>query len=380
VPGLDADAVVIGAGITGAAAAHALAQDGRAVVLLERSRVGNDHGSSHGTSRIFRLSYPDKRYVRLAQSSLPGWRKLEAECGTQLLLTTGSLDLGGFADTNARALSSCGVGFETVDRAAASARWPLRFEAGERALYQPDAATILADRALRSFVEGAVAAGATLREQTEVLTIGDSRAGARVDTGADTIRCRAVIVAAGAWTPHLVQPLGIELPVVPTRETVAHFAAPRGESIPCVIDDATMADGATHGVRRAGSLTYALSSPGLGVKVGLHHSGPVADLNDRGHPDQGVVEWASGWVGRRLPEASPEPVSTETCLYTNTADESFVLSRHGRVVVASACSGHAFKFAPAIGKTLAALAAEAAAEGRRLRRPGEAGLAPTLRP
>lgn len=360
-PGLDADAVVIGAGITGAAAAHALAQDGRAVVLLERSRVGNDHGSSHGTSRIFRLSYPDKRYVRLAQSSLPGWRKLEAECGTQLLLTTGSLDLGGFADTNARALSSCGVGFETVDRAAASARWPLRFEAGERALYQPDAATILADRALRSFVEGAVAAGATLREQTEVLTIGDSRAGARVDTGADTIRCRAVIVAAGAWTPHLVQPLGIELPVVPTRETVAHFAAPRGESIPCVIDDATMADGATHGVRRAGSLTYALSSPGLGVKVGLHHSGPVADLNDRGHPDQGVVEWASGWVGRRLPEASPEPVSTETCLYTNTADESFVLSRHGRVVVASACSGHAFKFAPAIGKTLAALAAEAAA-------------------
>lgn len=359
-PGLDADAVVIGAGITGAAAARALAHDGRAVVLLERFHSGNEHGSSHGTSRIFRLSYPDKRYVRLAQSSLPGWRELEADSGMPLLLTTGSLDLGGFAATNARALSACGVPFETIDRAAASARWPLRFEVGEQALFQPDAATILADRALQAFVDGAVAEGAALREHTRVLAIADGREGARVDTGAGTIRCRAVIVAAGAWTPHLLQPLGIELPVVPTRETVVHFATPRSESLPCLIDDATMADDDAPSVGRAGSLTYAVSSPGLGVKVGLHHSGPVADPDVPGRPDQGVVGWASRWVGRRLTHASSEPALAETCLYTNTADESFVLARHGRVVVASACSGHAFKFAPAIGRTIAALAAEAA--------------------
>jgi sarcosine oxidase len=37
-------------------------------------------------------------------------------------------------------------------------------------------------------------------------------------------------------------------------------------------------------------------------------------------------------------------------------DESFILERRGRVVVGSACSGHGFKFAPAIGARLAALA------------------------
>ena len=42
--------------------------------------------------------------------------------------------------------------------------------------------------------------------------------------------------------------------------------------------------------------------------------------------------------------------------YTTTADERFVLERHGRIVVGSACSGHGFKFAPAIGERLAALA------------------------
>ena len=56
------------------------------------------------------------------------------------------------------------------------------------------------------------------------------------------------------------------------------------------------------------------------------------------------------------PEASP-PLASETCLYTTTPDHSFVLERHGRVVVGSACSGHGFKFAPARrGADLAALA------------------------
>jgi sarcosine oxidase len=50
----------------------------------------------------------------------------------------------------------------------------------------------------------------------------------------------------------------------------------------------------------------------------------------------------------------------ETCIYTSTADESFLLERHGRVVVGSACSGHGVKFGPVVGRTLAALAREAA--------------------
>jgi sarcosine oxidase len=61
-------------------------------------------------------------------------------------------------------------------------------------------------------------------------------------------------------------------------------------------------------------------------------------------------------VHDRFPHVDPDPVGAETCIYTTTADESFILERRGRVVVGSACSGHAFKFAPAIGKRLADLA------------------------
>ena len=70
-----------------------------------------------------------------------------------------------------------------------------------------------------------------------------------------------------------------------------------------------------------------------------------------------LVEATVDWVRRRFPEADPDPVAFDTCLYTSTPDHRFVLERRGRIVVASACSGHGFKFAPAVGARIAALAA-----------------------
>jgi sarcosine oxidase len=52
-------------------------------------------------------------------------------------------------------------------------------------------------------------------------------------------------------------------------------------------------------------------------------------------------------------------VKAKTCLYTMTPDGDFIIDRlpgAPRVVVASPCSGHGFKFAPAIGEILADLA------------------------
>jgi sarcosine oxidase len=129
--------------------------------------------------------------------------------------------------------------------------------------------------------------------------------------------------------------------------------------LPPVID-AAVPDAAEHGLLRPGLISYALPAPGVGLKAGLHHAGPPADPDETGIPDPAIVRWVSGWVARRFPELNPEPIGVDTCLYTNTADESFVLERHGRIVVASACSGHGFKFAPAIGRTIAALACDAA--------------------
>jgi sarcosine oxidase len=145
---------------------------------------------------------------------------------------------------------------------------------------------------------------------------------------------------------------------VPTRETVVYFGLDAVEPPPSVIDYArTPAPG--DGIPRAGQAAYALAAPGRGLKAGLHHSGPVADPDDQPTPDERVATWVAEWAATRF-DGLGDVAGMETCLYTNTADEGFVLERHGRVVVGAACSGHGFKFAPVVGRTLAALAREAA--------------------
>ena len=71
-----------------------------------------------------------------------------------------------------------------------------------------------------------------------------------------------------------------------------------------------------------------------------------------------VTIFIGAHAGWRVFNKYPDPVSVETCFYTVTSDESFILERHGRVVVGSPCSGHGFKFAPLTGRRIASLAEE----------------------
>ncbi|MGH9187612.1 MAG: FAD-dependent oxidoreductase, partial [Acidimicrobiales bacterium] len=111
-----ADVVVVGAGVAGSATAWWLARRGHDVVLLEQFEQGHDRGSSHGATRIFRLAYPDARYVAMAQLALPLWRELEDDSGRPLVDQTGAVDHGPIADVQpvAAALSECGAPHELL--------------------------------------------------------------------------------------------------------------------------------------------------------------------------------------------------------------------------------------------------------------------------
>ena len=344
----------------GVATARALAQAGRRVVLLEQFEVGHARGSSHGGSRIFRLTYPDQHYVRLAQGALHAWREVEAECGEQLIVPTGDLTFGALAVECAQALASSGVRHELLTGREAAARWPINAQPTENVLYQPDGGTTLADRAHDALLGSAVEAGARVIDHHLVTALERANGCVLIHTTAETFSARACVVAGGAWSRALLAGVEIELPVIPTRETLTYFGIPDPLSLPPVIDDA-VPNAQEHGLRRPGLINYALPAPGMGLKAGLHHAGPVTNPDEPGTPDPAIVRWVATWAEGRYPELDPEPIAIETCIYTNTADESFVLERHGRIVVASACSGHGFKFAPSFGRTIAALAGDAAA-------------------
>jgi sarcosine oxidase len=95
-----------------------------------------------------------------------------------------------------------------------------------------------------------------------------------------------------------------------------------------------------------------------GVKVGTN--GTLTDLDNVPRTvTESEISSLRELVEGMLPDAAGPVTSTLTCLYTKTPDEHFALGIHPslpQVVVASPCSGHGFKFAPAIGSLLADLA------------------------
>ena len=327
-----ADVAVVGAGIMGSATAYALARDGHDVVLYEQFEVGHTRGSSHGRSRIVRLAYPDVELVELAKESFAGWRELEREAQVELLELNGLLELvDDPAQGSSAALDAAGAEYELLDPVAARDRWPVGVPDGWSALFQPEAGIVRADLAHRAFVDRAVARGVQLREHTRVESV-------------DDVDAAAVVVTAGPWVTRFFP----DLPVKVTRETVAYFRR-EGAPLPSVVQ---------LDPRTRGHALYSLHDPVHGLKAGAHHAGATADPDEDGEPDPALVERVVEWVSRTYLDADPEPVAAETCIYTTTADEGFILERRGRVVIGSPCSGHGFKFAPAIGARLARMAAD----------------------
>jgi len=343
------DVVVIGAGAMGSATAWWLARRGRSVALVEQFEQGHIRGSSHGTSRIFRYAYGDPGYVRMVQDALPLWREVEDDAETTLLEITGGLDHGvpALVGPIASAMAACGVEHEKLTADAASERWPgMRFEGG--VVHCPGAGRCLADATVLALQRRAAALGADVRFSTGPATLTWSDDGVVVRAAELEWAAPAAVVTAGAWLPAV---LGWRVALPPlrvSRERIQHFAPRHGSTPP-------RSEWPSFIHHRPDAWRYGLVSPGEGVKVAEHMTGPVTDPADEppGEADPVAAERVRQYVEDWLPGLEPVPLHPATCLYTTTPTEDFLLERRGPVVVGSACSGHGFKFTPLVGRILA---------------------------
>lgn len=334
----------------GTAAARSLASRGRDTLLLERFTFGHANGSSGGPTRIFRLTYHDPEYVRMARHALEAWKELEDAAGEPLMITTAGLDVGEAGRTSAEALAAAGESCAYVSAEAVADRWPsLRFAADAEIFVQEDGGVCRAESTVRAQARLAEGLGATVREQTLVERLIPSGEGVEVVTSeGEVFRAPVAVVTAGPWAAELLGAAGTHLPLVPSFEQVTYFELDESLPLPTIVDWQADPVHTPYWVPDP-------MEPGH-FKIALHLSGPTVHADERSFdPDPARVAAVENYAAEHVSNYRGTG-RTDTCLYTNTPDEDFVIDRVGPVVIGSPCSGHGFKFVPFVGEQLARLA------------------------
>ena len=320
----------------GSAAAWALAAAGREVVVLEQFTLGHERGGSHGAARLYRAAVDDLEIAQLTERARPLWRQLEDESGETLLEETGGFDHG-MSDAVVDMFRSLHAATGTVLSAAEAAeRWPgFRFETP--VLFQPGSGRLYAERALHALQVVAGRAGVEFRVQSPVRALRTRDGLVELDVPGGAVRAQHVVVAAGPWTPRLVDGL-VQLPPFTVTQEQPRFFAP-------LSDELVWPSFVHHG-----PTSYGLYEPGSGVKVGLHATGPVVDPDTRDfQPDPVRDAELLRYVEEWYPGLDPTRSTAISCLYDNTPTSDFVIDRAGPVTVAAGFSGQGFKFVPLVG-------------------------------
>ncbi len=350
-----AEIVIVGAGVTGLAAAWALNRRGREVIVLDQAPVGHSGGGSHGSCRIFRRGYDDAFYVTLAGQARSPWTELEEASGERLLEPTPQLTFGPQMPLVLAAMTAAGAACELIPQQEAFKRYPGVAVTGET-LLELESAVIAADKAL-ACLAGLAGPPGTVRPGVRVSALADDGRAVRVTTSAGFMDADTVIVCAGPWTARLLATAGISVPGSATLEQVAYLEPAGGAAAPEMPIFVNYSPDFAYGLPVPGTRRY---------KIGIHHSGqPVDPDRQDEQADDELSARIEAAARRFLPGYVPRAVMQERCIYDNSPDTDFVIDRSGNVVIGSGTSGHGFKFGPLIGEWLADLALGTASPGAR---------------
>ncbi|QJE96521.1 N-methyl-L-tryptophan oxidase [Luteolibacter luteus] len=352
---------VIGIGGSGSAALRFPAKAGHEAVGFEQFRPGHDRGSSHGHSRMIRKTYPDPFHTRMMAGAYELWDDLEREAEESLFVRCGGITFGPAGDpkleATRRSLEEAGLPYERLSREESATRFPaIDIGLGSEAIYQAESGFLRATRCVLAQARLATAQGARLHEESPVLHLEEQGGAVLVSTASQTERFDAVIVTAGPWMGKLLAPL--KLPLRTALRQVIYAGVTRNEELfqpdklPVWIEEP--------------SEYYGFPADGemAGIKFASHDAGMDFDPDRKDRPVMaGHVERAMQHIATRFSDLSGEVIASQSCLYTITPDEHFILDRapgSKRIIICSGCSGHGFKFTILLGK----LAADMAASGR----------------
>ena len=360
------DAIVLGAGGVGSAAAYYLSLTGQKVLLLEQFELNHQKGSSYGYSRVIRYSYDNPIYIELMRAAYPLWFALEEAAGEQLYIKTGGLDFGFPSEetfqTLKRSMDEARLDYEYLEVDEVKKRFPqFQLDNGMAALYQSETGLLKASRCVLAHIRLARQQGAIVCDRTPVTKIVPHANSVEVHTATETYTVERLVITAGSWSKALLAEQGIELPLKIMPCQLGFYKPKKSAAFKLGKFPVFFA----HMNGDYGEMPYGIphEDENIGVKITTFYGWDTVNKPSEVDytPSEEWLERIRNFSRHYIPDAAGETVSTRRCLYTLTPDKHFIIDSHPNyphIVLGAGFSGHGFKFTTLMGKILSQLASE----------------------
>ena len=171
----------------------------------------------------------------------------------------------------------------------------------------------------------------------------------------DHFSAARLVITAGAWAGPLLDGLGLQVALQPTRERLVFFDP--ADPTPFTPDRFPVF------IAHSDTWFYGIPSVnGSGLKAAIHAQTHATDPNNTDREvEQEYIDQVRDFLEQYIPGANGTVKEKRVCLYTMTSDHHFIIDKHPahpHVVIGTGFSGHGFKFGILTGQMLADLATQ----------------------
>ena len=344
----------------GSSTAYSLSKSGKKVLLLEQFPLQHSKGSSHGQSRIIRRTYTEKHFSDLMTTSYALWNNFEGETKENLIVKTGGLDFGPNKSENLKkTIEICdklNLNYQHYDNRELNKKFPvLRLPDNYHGIIQPESGVILADKALSCFQNQATQNHVLIFDNEPVSQIKINSSQIVVETSKSKYKTEKLILTSGLWTNTLLKSTGISLNLDIWKMSIAYWPVTNSnyfhaQQFPIFI---AWEDQPFYGFPVIERKNLIKIAPHFTTDTNI--SPEIRDDT----PNSYMINQISSFINRTFNYVNTTPIDPQTCYYSMSNDENFILDFHPdtkNIIIGAGFSGHGFKFAPLIGKILSELA------------------------
>jgi sarcosine oxidase len=370
------DAIIIGLGAMGSAAAYQLSKRNARVLGIDQFSPPHNLGSTHGETRVTRQAIGEgAEYVPLTLRSYEIFREIEAETNADLLTITGGLIMSnpsgnanlhgneGFIETTVSTAKKFGIIHQTLTADEIAKQFPqFILDGNERGYFENEMGFLRPENCVTAQLELAEKYGAKINRNEKVVAMRTFPDSVEIFTDKAVYKADKLIISAGAWIKDFVEIEQKELFQIYRQvfywfDVADNYELFKLGNFPIFIWEFG---------RWENDFVYgfpAINGKQGGFKIAtetyLETTNP--DNVNRKVSQAEIDEVFEKYIKNRIVGVSRKCFKTATCLYTVMPKAKFLidyLPDNKRVIVASPCSGHGFKHSAAIGEILAELVTE----------------------